>query len=240
MKQVHRQPRGLFHRLMRLSLLLMAIVALLMAGLLRIDAEVATIGAQNMVSAASADKADCVLVLGALVRADGSVSPMLRDRLDVALALYEAGVAERILVSGDHGTAHYDEVNAMRGYLIGCGVPSEHIFMDHAGFDTYDSLYRARDVFLVRSCVIATQEFHLKRALFIADALGLQAQGVDAALNTYGKASYYRLREVFARAKAWLECRVLDAKPTVLGPTIPITGDGNNTVDPQSAMPGMV
>ncbi len=233
MKHKSRRPRARPARWIRMGWLFLAIAALVGAMLLRVDAEIEAAGARYMVPIPSVRTADCILVLGASVRADGSVSPMLRDRLDVALALYEAGAAERILVSGDHGTEYYDEVNAMRDYLLHNGVPSEHVFMDHAGFDTYDSLYRARDVFQVRSCVISTQAFHLKRALFIARELGLEAQGVDAALNPYGKALYYRFREVFARSKAWLECRVLDAKPTFLGPTIPITGDGNDTLDPQ-------
>ena len=151
------------------------------------------------------------------------------DRLDTALELYRAGVSERLLVSGDHGTPYYNEVGAMRAYLMARGVPSEHIFMDHAGFDTFASIYRARDVFEVKTCVVVTQLFHLKRALFIASELGVEAQGVHSDLHDYGRANYYRFREIFARTKAYLECRILDTSPAYLGPVIPISGDGNAT-----------
>ena len=231
LKPKNKRPGAFFRGMGRLAMLALALAALLTAALLRIDAEVASTGARRIVSAEQARRADCILVLGAQVRQDGTVSAMLQDRLDVALALYRAGVSDRILVSGDHGTEYYDEVNAMRDYLIEQEVPPEHVFMDHAGFDTYDSLYRARDVFLVRSCVVSTQGFHLQRALFIAEELGLEAEGVDAALRSYGRGAYYRVREVFARTKAWLECRVLDASPTFLGPVIPISGDGTVTED---------
>ncbi len=218
-------------RLSRLLILGVAMLVLLGSFVLRIDALVGTAGMRDIVSGPYAASADCILVLGAQVRSDGSVSLMLADRLDTALELYEAGVSDRILVSGDHARDDYDEVNAMRDYLMARGVPSSRIFMDHAGFDTYDSLYRARDVFEVRSCVVVTQEFHLKRALYIAGELGLEAQGVDAALHEYGRADYYRAREILARTKAYLDCVVLHSKPTYLGPVIPIGGDGNATVD---------
>lgn len=231
LKKGKKRLRAFFHWVGRLAMLALALAALSSAALLRIDAEVASTGARRIVPAEQVRRAECILVLGAQVRSDGTVSVMLQDRLDVALALYRAGVSDRILVSGDHGTEYYDEVNAMRDYLVERDVPPEHVFMDHAGFDTYDSLYRARDVFLVRSCVVSTQGFHLRRALFIAEELGLEAEGVDAALRSYGWSGYYRVREVFARTKAWLECRVFDASPTFLGPVIPISGDGTVTED---------
>jgi len=231
LERKHPRLRPFLHWMNRMAMLVLAMAALLSAALLRIDAEVASTGARRIVTAEQARGADCILVLGAQVRSDGTVSAMLQDRLDVAIALYRAGVSDRILVSGDHGTVYYDEVNAMRDYLIEREIPPEHIFMDHAGFDTYDSLYRARDVFLVRSCVVSTQGFHLRRALFIAEELGLEAEGVDAALRSYGRSGYYRVREVFARTKAWMECRVLDAAPAFLGPVVPISGAGTVTED---------
>ena len=113
---------------------------------------------------------DCILILGARVW-DTGPGPMLADRLLQGIELYKAGVSDRLLVSGDHGTKEYDEVNAMKNYAIEHGVPSEHIFMDHAGFSTYDSMYRARDVFQVKKVIIVTQEFHLYRSLYIANKL---------------------------------------------------------------------
>lgn len=207
-----------------------ALTAIGASTILRIDAIVDADGRTRIVDSVQAGTADCILVLGAQVLPDKSVSLMLADRLDTALALYQAGVSQRILVSGDHGTPYYDEVNPMRDYLIARGVPAEAVFMDHAGFDTFDSLYRAREVFQVRSCVIVTQGFHLIRALFIARELGMDALGVDAALRSYGNATYYQVREVFARTKAFLDCRLLDSRPTYLGPILPISGDGNATI----------
>jgi len=134
-------------------------------------------------------------------------------------------------VSGDHGRADYDEVNAMRIYLEKAGVPPEAIFLDHAGFDTYDSLYRAREVFDVRSVLICTQRFHLLRALYIADRLGLSADGVDTAYRLYGKDAWYEVREIPARFKAFLDCEVLHSLPTFLGPKFPISGSGLGTRD---------
>jgi len=96
---------------------------------------------------------DCILVLGAGVK-NGSPKPMLEHRLDYAIDLYNKGVSSKIIMSGDHGRKDYDEVNVMKSYAIEKGVPSQDIFMDHAGFSTYESIYRARDVFKVKSMVI--------------------------------------------------------------------------------------
>lgn len=187
-------------------------------------------GASRICSPESVAEADAVIVLGARVYPDGSVSPMLADRLDTALSLYRARKAPRILVSGDHGTESYDEVNAMRRYLEGHGVPSEHIFMDHAGFTTYDTLYRARDVFGVRRAVVVTQRFHLSRSLFVANALGLDADGVVADRRAYTLGSLVRsnVREVGARVKAAVQT-IATPRPRYLGPRIPIGGDGRVT-----------
>lgn len=182
----------------------------------------------GIVTVADARPAQVALVLGAGVWDDGTPSAVLMDRLQVALQLYEAGKVQKILCTGDHGDAGYDEVNAMRLYLEKKGVPTEDIFMDHAGFDTYDSMYRARDVFGVRSALVVTQAFHLPRALFLAQRMGIQAQGVSATLRPYIGDDWYEYREVPARAKAFGEV-LLARKPVFLGPEIPITGDGRAT-----------
>lgn len=174
--------------------------------------------------------AQAALVLGALVFPDGRPSEMLADRLATALDLYRSGKVKKILVSGDHGRADYDEVNAMRRYLEAQGVPAEDIFMDHAGFDTYNSLYRARDVFEVRRVIIVTQAFHLPRALYIARGLGVEAQGVSADRHVYPREAYYEVREMGARLKAWAMVAVR-ANPVFLGPVIAIDGDGRRTHD---------
>ena len=155
---------------------------------------------------------------------------MLADRLDCAIRLYFAGAAPKLLMSGDHGSDDYDEVNVMKDYAIAAGVPSEDIFMDHAGFSTYESVYRARDVFEVQQPLIVTQHYHMYRALYIADALGLDASGVSADTRRYAGQSYRAAREVLARAKDFLQC-ITQPEPTFLGEAIPITGSGDRTND---------
>jgi len=123
--------------------------------------------------ASEAPVSDAVMILGAKVYSNGNPSPLLRERLDYGYELYSRGKAKKILVSGDHGQNDYDEVNAMREYLITKGVPIEDIFMDHAGFNTYDSMYRAKAVFCIETLLICTQEFHIGRAVYIARSLGI-------------------------------------------------------------------
>lgn len=174
--------------------------------------------------------AQAAVVLGAMVYPDGRVSDMVADRLHAALALYREGKVQKLLITGDHGQVEYDEVNTMRRWLEREGVPSADIFMDHAGFDTYNSMYRARSVFQVHSAVVVTQAFHLPRALYLADRLGLTVQGVVADRWRYRDAWWYDLREAGARNKAFLNVLV-HRKPTFLGPVIPISGDGRQTHD---------
>lgn len=209
-------------------LLLLAIAAALV--IVGINAIVFLSGRARMVGTDAAQPAQAVIVLGALVFPDGGVSDMVADRLETAYALYAAGRAKKILITGDHGTLGYDEVNTMRRYLERKGVPTEDIFMDHAGFDTYNSMYRARDVFQVDSAIIVTQRFHLPRAVYIARKLGLDVQGVAADRHVYVGANYYELREMAARVKAFGEV-VSGKQPVYLGPIIPITGDGRTTHD---------
>jgi len=165
------------------------------------------------------------IVLGARVYDDKSLSPMLADRVETAIDLYRDGKVKKLLLTGDHGRAAYDEVNAMKAYAIAAGVPETDIFTDHAGFSTYESIYRARDVFKVRRAVLVTQLFHLRRALFIARSLGLEAEGLVADRRSYVGATSSVLREYLANLKAFWEVTT-GAKPTWLGPAIPITGDG--------------
>ena len=143
---------------------------------------------------------DCILVLGAAVRGD-TPSKMLQDRLDVAIALYEEGVAEKLLLSGDNGQVYYNEVVVMQKYMLEAGIPAEDIFLDYAGFSTYESMYRARDVFLVETAVVVTQKYHLYRALQIGRALGLTVRGVASDQEVYAGQTYRDRREIAARIK---------------------------------------
>lgn len=180
---------------------------------------------------------DCVIVPGALVHEDGTPSGMLADRLDMAVKIYRSGVTDRILVSGDHGRPDYNEVGVMRQYLIDAGIPAEHIFMDHAGFDTYDTVYRAESIFGVKRALITTQDFHLPRALYIGVQLDLDLQGVDCGYSHTTANIYYTFREYPARVKAWLDCEILHISPTFGGEPIPISGDGRATLELAEKLP---
>ena len=172
---------------------------------------------------------DCIIVLGAAIWGD-KPSPMLEDRLLEGINLYKNSVSDKILMSGDHGRQEYDEVNIMKEFAIQKGVPSENIFMDHAGFSTYESIYRAKEIFGAKKIVIVTQKYHLYRALYIANQLGLEAYGVGADPRQYVGATYREIREILARNKDFVKC-IFKPEPTYLGDAIPISGDGNVTND---------
>lgn len=178
--------------------------------------------------AAKVQNADCILVLGCGVWSDGTPSAMLEDRLKQAITLYTNGAAPKLLMSGDHGHTDYDEVNTMKNYAMQAGVPSEDIFMDHAGFSTYESVYRAKSIFQAEKILIVTQEYHLHRALHIAKALGVEAYGVSADLRDYSGQFYRDVREILARNKDVLT-GIFKPKPTYSGKPIPVWGDGNLT-----------
>jgi SanA protein len=184
----------------------------------------------SIVTVSQTKPADAVIILGAYVRPDGALSWILKDRLDTGLKVYNQGSASKILVTGDHGQHEYNEVQAMKDYLQSHGVPAQDIFMDHAGFDTYDSIYRARDVFQVKSAIIISQNFHIPRAVYIAKRLGLETQGVQARLYYPW---WYRntIRDSIARVKAYTDIEILKSKPRFLGEVISIHGDGTATQD---------
>jgi len=169
--------------------------------------------------------ADCILVLGAGLKSDGTPNHMLQDRLDKGIELYKSGVAPKLLLSGDNGQVAYDEVNAMKEYALDAGIPSRDIFMDHAGFSTYESMYRAREIFQVRKAIIITQRYHQYRALYAARGFGIEGFGVVSEPKTYAGQQYRDLRELLARDKDFLKM-IVKPEPTYLGETIPISGSG--------------
>lgn len=179
---------------------------------------------------ASSLGADAVLVLGASVYPDHTPSPMLRDRIDTGVAVYKAGAAPKIIMSGDHGTSSYDEVSTMKIYAEKDGVSGSVIFMDHAGLSTYDSMYRAKNIFGVKKIVISTQRYHLYRAIYTARRLGIEAWGVDAALHTYTTEVYDNCREFLARVKAFGMC-IYKPASVYTGEPIDLSGDGSITDD---------
>lgn len=173
---------------------------------------------------------DCILVLGAGVRRDGSPSPMLEDRIVTGIDLYNKGVSDRLLMSGDHTAKDYDEVNTMKRYAVEMGIPSEHVFMDHAGISTYDSIYRAKEIFKSDKIVIVTQKYHLYRALNTAKFLGIEAYGVSADVRVYAGQELRDMREKAARVKDFVMA-IFKPEPKFLGDSIPVSGNGDVTND---------
>lgn len=212
-------------------LIIAAVLAALAAGTVFVPDIIVVSSAKDRIitadEAAELQDTDCVLVLGAGVR-DGNPTPMLRDRLITGISLYKSGAAPKIIMSGDHGREDYDEVNVMKSYAVENGVPDGDVFMDHAGFSTYDSVYRAKAVFEADSIIIVTQKYHLYRALYIAERLGVNAVGVSADLDDYSGQLKRDLREIAARDKDFFSC-LFKPEPKYLGEKIPVSGDGNIT-----------
>lgn len=210
------------------GLLCLAVAVLFVA----INAHVIRISAPRLISADAAtnlEKVDCILVLGSSVQPNGTLNRVVRERVDTALTLYEGGVSQRLLMSGDHGKVNYDEVNAMKQYCVDKGVDPDVIFLDHAGFNTYDSIYRAKAIFGVQKMIIVSQEYHLYRAVYIANELGIDAYGVPAEQEA-DTALITNLREPVARVKDYFSC-AFHIEPTVLGEPIPISGSAKLSDD---------
>jgi vancomycin permeability regulator SanA len=212
-------------KILKFSILLLCVLAL--AAPFSISAYMKAATDQYLVSDEAVKElgADCILVLGAGLKPDGTPNLMLRDRLEKGVELYREGSAPKILLSGDNGQEEYDEVNAMKDYAMKAGIPSEDIFMDHAGFSTYESMYRARDVFQVKKAIIVTQKYHQYRALYTARGLGVEGWGVTPETRTYSGQKYRDIREILARDKDFLKM-IIQPEPTYLGNTIPISGSG--------------
>ncbi|MEE0862749.1 MAG: ElyC/SanA/YdcF family protein [Lachnospiraceae bacterium] len=216
--------------------ILICIGALILAGIIAIVGinllVIATTSGRilSIEEASKEDKVDCIIVLGAAVRPDGTPSAMLRDRLEKAVELYEAGVSDTIIVSGDHREDNYDEVNTMKYFLMDAGIPSEDIFMDHGGLSTYDTMYRAVNVFGVKKAVVVTQKYHMYRALYIAKSLGIDAYGVNAKEVSYSGQAKRDIREVLARIKD-VGLSITKPESEVTGGKISLSGSGDITND---------
>ena len=220
-------------KLKQILMILLCLALVGVAALCSINGFVKAVAKERILTveeAAELEDVDCIIVLGCQVRDDGTLSHMLRDRLMRGLEVYNAGAAPKLLMSGDHGRKDYDEVGAMKQYAIDNGVPSENVFMDHAGFSTYETVYRAKEIFEADKVIIITQEYHLYRALYIAEQLVLEAYGVSADLNRYAGQSMRDFREVLARCKDWAMC-IIKPEPTYLGEAIPVSGNGDLTND---------
>ncbi len=231
MKEKKKMPKSKIIKIAVISIF--ALCVALAVALFSVNAYVKSSTKDMIITSQEASKlsdVSCIVVLGCQVRDDGTPSSMLNDRLSRAIELYELGSAPKIIMSGDHGQVEYDEVNAMKQFAIDAGIPSEDVFMDHAGFSTYETMYRAKEIFDADKIIVVTQEYHLYRALYIADKLGLQAYGVSSDYVTY-RGQYMRdFREILARNKDFLKV-IFKPEPTFLGDVIPVSGNGDLTND---------
>lgn len=205
------------------AVVLLLLFALLFAiTLLSLNAAIKSVTKDKILSpqtAAQLGDIDCILVLGCHVR-----SQYLADRLTTAFGLYDMGASPKLLMTGDHGREVYDEVNYMLDKAEEHGIERKDVFTDHAGFSTYESIYRAKEIFGAERIVIVTQEYHLYRSLYIAEKLGIEAYGVSASLHGYGSQDYQDMRESLARMKDFFYA-LIKPEPTFLGESIPISGD---------------
>ncbi len=213
----------------RLKYVLFALALIIILALMVFIASyiVIQIGSSNYIYS-EVDKlphAQVAVIPGAAILISGDISPVLRDREDMAINIYKKGLVQKILVTGDNSSLTYNEVNPMRNYLLKNGIPDKDIFLDYAGFDTYSSMYRARDVFMVESMIVVSQSFHLPRAVYIARSLGITAYGIVADRGSYLLRN--DVRELFGDVKA-LANLIFDRQPKYLGNQIPITGDSRN------------
>ena len=175
---------------------------------------------------------DAIIVLGAGVKADGVPSDILADRLETSLEVYNANLARTFILSGDHGREEYNEVRAMKNYILQDNIDEKVIFMDHAGFITYDTMYRAKEIFKVDKAVIVTNEYHLPRALYIARKLGIEAYGVKSDIREYQLMNSYKKREILAQLKDFIYINIIKPEPKFLGESIPVnSSDGRVTED---------
>jgi len=210
---------------LKYSLFLLGIIIFLALIVIITSYSVVRIGSNKYIYDNLADlpHTQVALIPGAAILQNGDLSPVFKDRVDMAIMIYQRGIVQKILVSGDNSSTDHNEVNPARNYLLAQGVPPEDIFLDHAGFDTYSSMYRAQDIFQVESMIIVSQAFHVPRAVYIARHLGMDAYGMVADRGHY--LFYNDVRETFADVKA-LTNLLFNRQPKYLGKVIPITGNG--------------
>lgn len=218
-----------FTKLLFRALLAVALGGLLALGIPNLIAALDTHTAWHTIDDVPA--ARVAIVFGAGLQRNGAPSAILRDRVETAAALYHAGKVEKLLMSGDNRFVEYNEPGAMHDYAIELGVPEEDIVRDYAGRRTYDTCYRARYIFGVEKAILVTQSFHLTRALFTCNNLGVQAVGVPAEVRRYGKRSYtyWYVREIPATSVALWEVWVSRPLPVLGNPEPIFTGNSTNS-----------
>ena len=210
--------------------IILIIIGIVLIGTVSINLYITTTTKNKIINTSEYKKIkdiDCIIILGSGMHGD-QPTPILEDRLKKGIELYNLGVTNKIIVSGDHGRVEHDEVNLMKSYLIEAGIPSKNIFMDHAGFSTYETMYRAKEIFKVKKVVLVTQKYHIYRSIYIAKNLDLKAYGI---ITDNIKGDRYReAREVLARDKDFFYL-MFKPKPKYLGKAIPITSNGDLTND---------
>jgi SanA protein len=214
----------MFKRIARMLLRLVFILFVLGLLVLTIARLVTGFYAQSRIFTASNVPAKRVaIVFGAGLWRNGTATPVLRDRVQAAADLYFAGKVERLLMSGDNRFADYNEPAVMRQVAISLGVPEEAIVLDYAGRRTYDTCYRAKAIFGLTQAILVTQAFHLPRALYLCNQLGVDSIGVAADLRIYRKSSLlvWNIREILATAAALWDVNIGHPVP-VLGSPEPI------------------
>lgn len=209
---------------------IMVIITVIVITIINLHVKAKTSDRVYVVSTVPRDDYDAALVLGCGVYNNEYPSPLLRERLDAAVELFHEGVVNKLIMSGDHGQDNYNEVAVMKQYAIEEGVPSEAIFMDHAGFSTYESVFRARDIFMADSVLIVSQEYHVYRALYVAEALDLEAYAVSADKTRLSGQTARDLREILARNKDFI-FSIIKPEPTYLGEPISLDQSGDITND---------
>ena len=176
-------------------------------------------------------RADAVIILGASVKGN-KLSQVVQDRAEAAIQVYQQKKAAKILISGDGSTwKSYNEVDAINKYLINRRIPPADIFVDFAWYDTYDSLWRAQEMYGIDNAIISTQRFHLSRALMIARSRWMSAYGIIADRTVYSSAEKNSLRESFARMKALADLLFHSEPEVSTGEKIDITGKGNTSTN---------
>jgi SanA protein len=228
---VETKQKRWWRRKMNLILAAVGLVVLSLALITAVNLYVMRVGRSHSVrERGDAPVRQVAIVLGARVFEDGGMAAMTSDRVETAAELYHRGLVKKLLISGDHGREDYDEVNTMRAAAEECGVPPQDIFLDHAGFSTYETMCRARKIFGVESALVVTQKFHLPRAVYLAGQFGIDAVGVPADRQSYKQSSFHAVREILARCKAYAQV-IAHSSPRFLGDTYDITGDGRVTWD---------
>ncbi len=169
----------------------------------------------RMLPAGKLERAQAIIVLGASVKPDGTPSDALQDRLDTGIDLYHKNLAPVLFLTGDDGRFHVNEIQSMQTYVLAHGVPQSAIMTDGQGYRTYESCSRAVSIFNIKQAILVTQNFHLPRALYLCNKLGMDATGTSADKHTYVRIVYFTVRDWLASFEAWIDVNIRKPSPPV-------------------------